>query len=82
MLKVGKKKFPAIQMIPGQILTERKDIILPGDKVFTPNGEIDKIAVFERHKATGKAGVGAVLGFGLRNGAIASSRKRIARKND
>ena len=73
VLKAGKKKFPAIQMIPGQILTERRDIVLPGDRIFAPNGEVDKIAVFERHKATGKIGVGAVCGFGMKGGAIASS---------
>jgi adenine deaminase len=60
-------------MIPGQILTERKDMVLPGGDFFEPDGKLDKIAVFERHKATGKTGVGAVLNFGLKGGAIASS---------
>uniref|UniRef100_I5ATB7 Adenine deaminase n=1 Tax=Eubacterium cellulosolvens (strain ATCC 43171 / JCM 9499 / 6) TaxID=633697 RepID=I5ATB7_EUBC6 len=68
-----KEPVPVIGMIPGQILTERKDMVLPGSDFFEPNGELDKIAVFERHKATGKTGVGAVLNFGLRGGAIASS---------
>ena len=67
------KPFPAMKMIPGQILTEREDILLPGGDFFEPDGTIDKIAVFERHKATGKTGVGAVLGFGMKGGAIASS---------
>lgn len=67
------KPYPVIEMIPGEILTERRDEILPGDKVFTPDGRINKIAVFERHHATGKIGVGAVMGFPIRNGAIASS---------
>ena len=63
-------------MIPGQILTERQDVVLPADPetgLFAPDGVIDKIAVFERHHATGKTGVGAVVGFHLRGGAIASS---------
>jgi adenine deaminase len=68
-----KEPVPVIGMIPGQILTERKDMVLPGSDFFEPNGELDKIAVFERHKATGKTGVGAVLNFGLKGGAIASS---------
>ena len=67
------KPYPIIEMIPGEILTERRDEILPGDKVFTPDGRINKIAVFERHHSTGKIGVGAVMGFPIRNGAIASS---------
>nr|WP_027870335.1 adenine deaminase [[Eubacterium] cellulosolvens] len=65
--------FPALSMIPGQILTERKDVLLPGYEYFEPNGDLDKIAVFERHRATGKTGVGVVLNFGLKGGAIASS---------
>lgn len=72
-IRLDGKPFPAIQMIEEQILTERKDIMLPGNEYFEPNGEVDKIAVFERHHATGKIGVGAVLGFHLKGGAIASS---------
>ena len=75
-IRADGRPFPAIRMIPGQILTERKDVVLPADPetgFFAPDGEIDKIAVFERHHATGKTGVGAVVGFHLRGGAIASS---------
>ena len=75
-LRADGKQFPAIRMIPGQILTERADIGLPADPqtgLFRPDGKVDKIAVFERHHATGKVGVGAVLNFGLQGGAIASS---------
>ncbi|MBQ1871784.1 MAG: adenine deaminase [Lachnospiraceae bacterium] len=72
-IKLNKKPYPVIEMIPGEILTERRDEILPGEKFFTPDGRINKIAVFERHHATGKIGVGAVMGFPIRNGAIASS---------
>ncbi|MCR5373940.1 MAG: adenine deaminase, partial [Lachnospiraceae bacterium] len=73
IIQCSHKPYPVIEMIPGEILTERRDEILPGDKVFTPDGRINKIAVFERHHATGKIGVGAVMGFPIRNGAIASS---------
>lgn len=72
-IKRTKEPVPVIGMIPGQILTERKDMVLPGGEFFEPDGKLDKIAVFERHKATGKTGVGAVLNFGLKGGAIASS---------
>ncbi|MBQ7488428.1 MAG: adenine deaminase, partial [Clostridia bacterium] len=69
-------EFPVIRMIPGEILTERVDMVLPGTENggdFVPNGEVDKIATFERHHYTGKIGVGAAVGFGIRGGAIASS---------
>ena len=72
----GAEPFPVIKMLPGEILTERVDMVLPGTEnggEFVPNGEVDKIAVFERHHYTGKIGAGAVLGFGLKGGAIASS---------
>ncbi|MDO5702500.1 MAG: adenine deaminase [Lachnospiraceae bacterium] len=72
----GNVPFPVIRMIPGQILTEREDMVLPGTEnggEFVPNGDIDKIAVFERHHYTGKIGAGAIRGFGLKGGAIASS---------
>lgn len=65
-----------IQLIPGQILTKKvmKKIILR-EGVAYPNLEEDilKIAVVERHRATGNVGVGFVQGFGLKEGAIASS---------
>lgn len=35
--------------------------------------DILKIAVLERHKATGNIGLGFVKGFGLKSGAIAST---------
>lgn len=65
-----------IQLVPGQIITKKvmKKIILK-DGVAYPNPEEDilKIAVVERHRATGNIGVGFVQGFGLKQGAIASS---------
>ena len=76
IIKPGNVPFPVIRMIPGEILTERVDMVLPGTEnggEFVPNGEVNKIATFERHHYTGKIGAGAVLGFGIRNGAIASS---------
>jgi adenine deaminase len=72
-MKQTGKKVPVLQMEPGQITTKKVMAVLPGEKVFEPNAEFAKIAVFERHHATGKIGVGAVNGFGIRGGAIASS---------
>ena len=72
-IKLDGQPFPVIRMLPGEIITNREDLILPGNEYFEPDGTIDKIAVFERHRATGKTGVGAIKGFGLKGGAIASS---------
>ena len=76
VIRPGSQPFPVIRMIPGEILTERVDLVLPGTEEggpFVPNDRISKIATFERHHYTGRIGVGAVLGFGIRGGAIASS---------
>ena len=71
-------KAHVIQMLEKQIVTS--DVveevpwkILDGEKYFVPDGEYQKIAVIERHKNTGKMGVGIVKGYGIRGGAIASS---------
>ena len=73
IIPLNGEPVPVLGMIPGQIVTNKIMAVLPGDKVFEPNAEFNKIASFERHKATGKIGVGAVKGFGIKGGAIASS---------
>lgn len=63
-----------IRVIPNEIVTEHDTVTLPQqDGLFIPNGEYSKIAVVERHHNTGKVGVGAVSGFGIHGGAIAST---------
>ena len=71
-------KVHILKMMEGQIVTEdvREEVGYTeekGRKVFKPDGTYQKIAAVERHKNTGKIGVGIVKGFGLRGGAIASS---------
>ena len=77
-LKHPGTKAHVIGMLERQIVT--KDMIekVPwieknGQKFFVSDGEYQKIAVIERHKNTGKMGVGIVKGYGIRGGAIASS---------
>ena len=66
--------FHVIGMQEGEITTVRKRVqLLAGPGVFHADADYQKIAVIERHKATGKTGVGIVSGFGIRGGAIASS---------
>ena len=44
-----------------------------GRVVADPERDLAKLAVVERHHATGRVGVGLVRGFGLRSGAFAST---------
>jgi adenine deaminase len=65
-----------IEVVPGQIVTQKAVYHIAQDKgaaVADPARDILKVAVVERHKGTGKVGLGFVRGFGVRDGAIASS---------
>lgn len=64
----------AIEVIPGQILTNHKILELPvADGIVQGTREAQKMAVFERHNGTGNIGIGYVTGFSLKGGAIAST---------
>ncbi len=66
--------FPVIGIVPGQLATEKLMLPLPErGGLFRPAGGLLKIAVVQRHDGTGRVGVGAVKGLGLRNGAVAST---------
>ena len=63
-----------IGLVPGQITTEHLRAHLPQTGgMFTPGGAYSKLAVIERHHATGRVGVAALAGFGIRSGAVALS---------
>jgi len=65
-----------IEVVPGQIITrKRMEKVKVVDGVVMPDigRDILKLAVVERHKATGNIGLGLVTGFGLKRGALASS---------
>ena len=77
-LKHPGTKARVIQMQEKQIVTKAILENVPwveenGGKYFAPDREYQKIAVIERHKNTGKMGVGIVKGYGICGGAIASS---------
>jgi adenine deaminase len=61
---------------PGQIVT-RALIMEParrdGEAVADPARDLAKISVVERHRETGRMGLGFVSGFGLQRGALAST---------
>ena len=65
-----------IGLVPGQIVTEAlvEDLTTSGGEVVAdPARDLAKIAVLERHLATGRVGLGLVRGFGLHRGAFAST---------
>ena len=65
-----------IEVIPGQLLTNcriEKPTVVESLAVADPARDLAKIAVLERHHATGRIGKGFVTGFGLLQGAFAST---------
>lgn len=73
-IRLQGKHANVMEVIPGEILTNRSyEIVDTVDQIFVPNERLQKVAVLERHHATGKIGLGIVKGFHLQNGAIAST---------
>ncbi len=67
-------EFPVIGVIPGEIVTKKLMMQLPQENgTFTPRDDLLKIAVVQRHDGSGRIGLGVVKGFGLKNGAVAST---------
>ena len=65
-----------IGLVAGQILTRHLLLKAPvRDGFVVADGDRDllRVAVVERHRATGNIGLGLVCGFGFRQGALASS---------
>ncbi len=69
-------KIRVIGIVPGQIVT-RSLVLEPrlagGLAVADPDRDLAKLAVIERHHATGDVGLGFVQGLGLAAGAIAGT---------
>ncbi|CZT55941.1 adenine deaminase [Solibaculum mannosilyticum] len=67
------EQYPVIQMVENQIITQ-KTIVSKGEAHgMLEDGRLLKIAVVERHHATGHIGVGLLSRYGLQNGAIATT---------
>jgi adenine deaminase len=65
-----------IGLVPGQLVTESlvdEPTVRDGCAVADPARDLAKIAVLERHHATGRIGLGFVRGFGLQRGAFAGT---------
>ncbi|MGC9019910.1 MAG: adenine deaminase [Candidatus Methanodesulfokora sp.] len=75
-VKEGKIKVRVIEALEGNVLTKSRveelgvedGLVLPDEK-----RNIYKVAVVERHKGTGNIGLGFVMGFGFKLGAVAST---------
>ena len=67
------KTYPVIEMLPGEIFTERGSIDGADVAAALANGQLCMIAVLERHHATGHMGLGLLRGYGLRDGAAATT---------
>lgn len=72
-LSITKEEVPVIRLNASQITTSKIACHLPKTDNYLPQDGFNKIAAVERHKATGKTGVGICTGYNIRNGAIASS---------
>ncbi len=70
------ERVRVIDLVEGQLITgagEVEPALAAGRVVADPARDLAKLAVVERHHATGRVGVGLVRGFGLRAGAFAST---------
>ncbi len=75
-IPAGEGPARVIGVIPEQIVTNDlrlEPTVADGQVVSDPGRDLLKIAVVERHKGTGRVGLGLVQGMGLKRGAIASS---------
>jgi adenine deaminase len=70
------KRAQVIELIPDQILTRRFQAEIhsrDGKLRLEPEEDLVILACVERHQGSGNVGLGLVKGFGLRQGALASS---------
>lgn len=66
--------YRVIEFIPGEIVTKETKMALNGGiPLVSIENDILKIAAIERHRNTGHIGLGFAHGYGLKQGAIASS---------
>ena len=76
-LETSGKSCPIIGIVPDQFVTVRETADVPskdGTWVFSPEHDVAMIACIERHRASGRLGLGLVGGFRFqRHGALGSS---------
>lgn len=75
-VKEGTTRVHVIGVSEGEVRTKHLVEELPvknGEILPSTDRDVIRIAVVERHKATGNIGLGFVKGFGIREGAVAST---------
>ncbi|CAA9554683.1 MAG: Adenine deaminase [uncultured Thermomicrobiales bacterium] len=76
LVLVDQNATRAVHVIPGQIVTRLIEVSPPSENGVVRSSvaqDLLKLVSVERHRATGRVGVGLVNGFGLRRGALAST---------
>ncbi|MBV4446834.1 adenine deaminase [Clostridium tyrobutyricum] len=69
-----KNKNHVMEIVREQLTTEHLFEEIPGSgDVFVPNREYNKLCVIERYGKTGNIGVAPIKGFGMENGALATT---------
>lgn len=67
------KEYPVIELLPGQILTGKSSVKGCDIPRRLSEGSLAYISVLERHHATGNIGKGLISGYGIKNGAAATT---------
>ena len=67
------REYPVITMLPGEIFTEKSTIMGKDIAAALEQGDVYLIAVLERHHGTGNVGLGLLRGYGLKDGAVATT---------
>lgn len=67
------REYPVINMLPGEIFTEKSTIMGKDIAAALASGDVYLIAVLERHHGTGNVGLGLLRGYGLKDGAVATT---------
>ncbi|RJQ09443.1 MAG: adenine deaminase [Bacillota bacterium] len=73
---VDRARVRVIVCVDGDLVTTEREAVLPcrdGEVLADVRQDVAKIAVLERHHASGKIGVGFIHGFGLKRGALGST---------
>ncbi len=75
-LPLRSARVRTIEIIPGSVVTRAGTAEVSRDAAgcwMRDGQDLVKIAVVERHKGTGNVGLGLLAGYGLKNGAVATS---------
>lgn len=67
------EKYSVIEIVENQIITKKLEYSYADAQKALADGELLKIAVIERHNATGNIGIGLIKGYGLKNGSVATT---------